>query len=177
MLYQQRQFNDPLHDLVQEHLIGKKDLIGIEIGSYRGESADIFLRSKSFKTFFCIDPWEEGYDKNDEAASSEIIYAEKEFDERFENNKVIQKIKMSSNEAVNMFEDESIDFIYIDGNHQYEYVKNDIINYYSKIKKGGIIAGHDFNDNWLGVKKAVNEFFKKNPLKVYRDSSWIFFKN
>ena len=61
-------------------------------------------------------------------------------------------------------------------NHQYKFVKNDIINYFPKIKHGGIISGHDYSNGWGGVKIAVDEFFKKSPLKVYRDNSWIYIK-
>lgn len=178
MLIQMRGTNndDPLIELVKDHLIGKKDLIGIQIGSYRGESAEIFLSSNVFKKFYCIDPWEPGFDRYDAAASNDIILAEKEFDERFKNNNIIIKIKQKSSDVFNQFEDESIDFIYIDGCHQYDFVKNDLNNYFSKIKKGGIISGHDYCDGWYGVKKAVNEFFKKVPLKIYLDHSWIYYK-
>jgi len=177
MLVQQRHgINDPLNLFVNDNLIGKNDLIGIEIGSYRGESTEIFLKSNAFKILYCIDPWEPGYDLKDSAASIEILDAEKEFDEKFKNNSIIKKIKQKSNDAMNLFEDNSIDFIYIDGCHQYEFVKNDLINYYQKIKQGGIISGHDYCLGWIGVKKAVDDFFKKPPVKIYPDNSWIYIK-
>lgn len=177
MLIQQRMVNnDPLNLLVQDFLIGKSDLIGIEIGSYRGESTEIFLKSNAFKTLYCIDPWEDGYDQNDLASSPEIVQAEKEFDEKFNNNQIIKKIKQKSCDAVTLFEDNSIDFIYIDGNHQYEFVKSDLENFVPKIKNGGFISGHDYNPHWAGTKKAINDFFKKYPLKVYADCSWIYIK-
>jgi len=57
------------------------------------------------------------------------------------------------------FEDESIDFIFIDANHTYEFVKKDIAAYLPKMKKGGIMAGHDYNLCHPGVIQAVNEAF------------------
>ena len=57
MLIQQRCKNDPLNQLVNDFLVGKNNLIGIEIGSYRGESTEIFLKSNAFKKLYCIDPW------------------------------------------------------------------------------------------------------------------------
>lgn len=180
MLIQQRCENDPLNQFVNDFLVGKSNLIGIEIGSYRGESTEIFLKSNAFQKLYCIDPWEPGYDIKDLAASKEIILAEKEFDEKFKNNDIIIKIKQKSSNAFTLFENESIDFIYIDGNHQYEFVKNDLNNFFCKIKNNGIISGHDYHikcDGWLGVKKAVDEFFKKEPLKIYEDCSWVFIKN
>ena len=66
-----------------------------------------------------------------------------------------------------------------DGNHQYEFVKKDLINYVPKIKKGGIIAGHDYggNPHTIGTKRAIDEFFENPPLKVYKDTSWLYIKN
>lgn len=58
------------------------------------------------------------------------------------------------------FEDNSIDMLFIDGNHTYEFVKKDIESFLPKMKKGGVIAGHDYNDCHPGVIQAVNEAFK-----------------
>lgn len=57
------------------------------------------------------------------------------------------------------FEDESIDFIFIDANHTYEYVSKDIACFLPKMKPGGIMAGHDFNGAHPGVVQAVIEAF------------------
>ena len=81
-----------------------------------------------------------------------------------------------SNEAYKDLQDESLDFIYIDGCHKYENVLEDLTNFYPKVKNGGFIAGHDWNPYWEGVVKAVREFFKREPIKVYQDTSWIYIK-
>ncbi len=57
------------------------------------------------------------------------------------------------------FEDESIDFLFIDANHTYEFVIKDIKSFLPKMKKGGVIAGHDYNEHHPGVIQAVNEVF------------------
>ena len=152
------------------------------MGLLLGESAEIFLKSNAFNILYCIDPYIQGFDENDKATSDLLPTAEKRFNERFKDNKIIKKIKQKSDDAINLFENESIDFIYIDGNHQYEYVKNDILNYFPKIKIGGIISGHDYENSGStfhirGVKKAVDECFKIKPLKIYPDNSWIYIKN
>ena len=73
-----------------------------------------------------------------------------------------------SDDAVDFFEDESFDCIFIDGNHEYEYVKNDIKNYYPKVKKGKWLTGHDYNDaGFPGVDKAVKEFAKANNYIIH----------
>jgi hypothetical protein len=62
--------------------------------------------------------------------------------------------------------------IYIDGLHKYEQVKKDILNYIQLINNGGFISGHDYHDNWMEVKKAINDTIK-NPDKTFKDTSWI----
>ena len=171
---------EALEYFAKDWLYGKSNLIGIEIGSYAGESAEIFLKSNAFRLLYCIDPWEMNYDPNDDAGKDEGIYlAEKEFDNRFKNNPIIKKVKMKSSEAIDAFRDESIDFIYIDGNHQYEFIKQDLIDYVPKIKKGGIISGHDYGgaSHTIGTKKAIDEFFGRPPKKIYADHSWIYIKD
>jgi predicted O-methyltransferase YrrM len=67
-------------------------------------------------------------------------------------------------EAVKDFKDESLDFVFIDGNHQYSYVLEDITEWSKKVRSGGIVSGHDyfeFLDN--GVIRAVNEYVKQYP--------------
>ena len=65
------------------------------------------------------------------------------------------------------FDDELFDMIFIDGDHSYEGCKADLENWWPKIKVGKILCGHDYcyehkNPNNFGVKKAVDEFIKKN---------------
>ena len=73
----------------------------------------------------------------------------------------IELIKKKSEDAINGIK-ESVDFIYIDGNHDYEFVKKDIELYWKLLKPNGIIAGHDFN--LYPVAKAVVEFCNKHNL-------------
>ncbi len=72
------------------------------------------------------------------------------------------------------FENESIDFIFIDACHVYEFVYKDIINYLPKMKKGAIMAGHDMNEHHPGVVMAVSEIFpeKFNYIKE-QDVWWV----
>lgn len=75
-------------------------------------------------------------------------------------NNYISTIKGNSHEVHEMFADKSIDFLYIDGDHSYQGIKKDIELWYPKVKPGGIIAGHDFIDDYnMGVVQAVKEFF------------------
>jgi len=71
------------------------------------------------------------------------------------------------------FHDESIDFIFLDGNHHSPFIDDDLKLWYPKLKYGGCIAGHDYIDA-PDVRNAVNKFFNK---KVRVDGScWIYYK-
>ena len=81
-----------------------------------------------------------------------------------------QAHRMTTNEAARLFEDESLDAVFIDADHSYEAVKLDIQNWMPKVRKGGILAGHDYNSAWPGVVRAVNEIF---PEAQKIDSCWL----
>lgn len=71
-------------------------------------------------------------------------------------------LRKTSLEASKEFEDNYFDFIYLDGIHLYENVKEDIIHWIPKLKKGGFFVGDDYSKNFPGVIKAVNEMFENN---------------
>jgi len=56
--------------------------------------------------------------------------------------------------------DKSIDFAFIDANHTYDFVRRDISAILPKMKDGGILAGHDYNEAHPGCMQAVDEAFK-----------------
>lgn len=60
-----------------------------------------------------------------------------------------------------------VDFVFIDGNHAYEYVKNDILNYWPKVKTGGFLGGHDYIDGHKEVRRAVDEFVEDQNLTLH----------
>lgn len=99
-------------------------------------------------------------------------------------------VRMLSMDAVKNFKDDSLDFVFIDANHRYEYAKNDIMAWAKKVRKGGIVSGHDYLTAHLcDVKTAVDEYVKEYDLKLaltecdpkHRDKDermpcWYFFK-
>ena len=86
---------------------------------------------------------------------------------------MVNIIKGHSLEVVNRYENETIDFCFIDGSHEYEDVKKDILAYLPKVKKGGILAGHDYDRIWQGVINAVDEILGKVEVV---NGSWIYYK-
>lgn len=163
-------------------LPGLRDLISwlehgtvmVEIGSFAGESAEEFLRHAKISHLHAIDPWQGGYDANDPASGLTGQPAiEAEFDERmkaFPGRST--KYRMGSAEAVRLFRDRSLDFVYIDALHTYEGVKSDIALWHSKIREGGFIGGHDYDSSFPGVIRAVDEAFG-SPDQGFSEHSWI----
>lgn len=80
----------------------------------------------------------------------------------------LKAIQMYSDKAADMFQDESLDLVFIDADHSYEAVKKDIIKYTPKIKKNGLLTGHDID--YPGVNRAVRELivdFDVGPNNVW----------
>jgi SAM-dependent methyltransferase len=72
---------------------------------------------------------------------------------------LIRPVRMLSVDAADGYMDGSLDFVFLDASHDYVSVKSDILAWKPKIKKGGIMAGHDYREGWVGVDQAVNEIF------------------
>jgi predicted O-methyltransferase YrrM len=139
-----------------------------EIGSYAGESARIFMDSKRVAKFYAIDPWLNGYDNWDFANFSDMRAVESQFDARVAGLNVV-KMKMQNLDAAKQIT-EPLDMVYIDGCHQYAAVKEDIGIWASKVKPGGILAGHDIDIE--GVRQAVMEFAAGREVLKFKDASW-----
>lgn len=155
---------------------------GLEIGAFMGESTHMFLSSGLFRGgFTVIDPWEgpiKGLESKDEIEKFSWDKTKQKFEDRVEmfydrNWSEINVIRGRSQNAHTLVDDDSLDFIYIDGDHSYMAVKEDIQNYLPKLKKGGLMCGHDYEiGDWNGVVDAVDHTIGE-PEKVFMDSSWI----
>ncbi len=117
----------------------------VEVGSHLGRSSAYLVDNKKHnQTVVCVDIWEQ-----------EELFAS--FKENM-GDRDYQAVRKPSVEAAEWYADESLDAVFIDANHTYESVKEDIAAWYPKVKKGGYIAGHDyFAEPHPGVKKAVDE--------------------
>ncbi len=179
MRYQYRTFDRNLK------FLNKKDLIGAEIGVSEGRHALDMMEELHIKKLYLIDPYK-AYEEYYQSVEN-IDSTQQALDKRMkEAKKVLRKygnkvefIRKFSENATEHIKDESLDFLYIDGNHQYEFVKKDIELYYPKLKKGGIIGGHDYAScpeterQRFGVVKAVNEFFKKEKINFHNACWWV----
>jgi cephalosporin hydroxylase len=142
----------------------------VEIGSYSGESTVIF--SDFFEKIYAIDPWQNNYSEGDIASTiQDFKEIENLFDKRIYGKNII-KIKSKGEDSLGLFDEKSIDVVYIDGNHEVKNVVSDIKNWIPKIKTGGYIAGHDYYLPKSNVMEAVNNVLGV-PDKIFSDSSWI----
>jgi predicted O-methyltransferase YrrM len=81
----------------------------------------------------------------------------KEVANRYKNRLIA--IEATSELAADQIADNSLDLVFIDANHSYDYVKKDIIKYTPKLKENGLLTGHDID--YPGVNQAVNEMVKQ----------------
>jgi predicted O-methyltransferase YrrM len=135
----------------------------VEVGTWMGASAafmavEIINSGKNVK-FDCVDTWKGSVEHcNVQEVINDTLF------EKFLSNiepvkHIINPIRMNSVTAAGLYNNESLDFVFIDACHDYEAVKKDVEAWYPKVKRGGIISGHDYN-TWDGVTRAVNEYAK-----------------
>lgn len=148
--------------------------IGVEIGVASGcFTKQILATWKSLGELYCIDLWaHQSENYYDSCNLSDNVQKDRyqQFLKDFSGLK-IQVIKDWSHMAVNKFEDNSIDFLYLDANHSYAPCLQDINLWYPKVKIGGVLSGHDYyngDDKGAGVKKAVDEFALKNNITIFK---------
>lgn len=128
---------------------------GAEIGVRRGRYSMQLCKCNPNLQLFCIDPWGP-YDRMYTVERQNRIYGEAVENLKPYNATIIRKDSM---DALNDFADEGLDFIYIDGNHTFDYVCPDIIFWSKKVRHGGIIGVHDYYGfGWSGVMKAVEAY-------------------
>lgn len=157
--------------------------VGVEVGVLRGQYSEVLCKTIPDLKLYCVDAWEV-YDKyvdfGDELKSFYDLTKERLAPYNCE---LIRKYSM---DAVKDFEDESLDFVYIDGNHTFEYVTNDIAEWSKKVKKGGIISGHDFfrkqGELRVHVKDVVQAWTYSHQIKDWfvirgdKHPSWAWVK-
>lgn len=165
---------------IRRHNASSSKLCMIEIGSYSGQSMEIFAHTGHMHTIACIDPWQPGYDTSDIASSSDMTAVEAAFDKRMQqvvnSGTAVLKHKgtVDSFAASDCFKrmQGTIDFAYIDGCHTYEAVKHDIQMCINAIKPNVAICGHDIHHP--PIVKAVQELLG-NPDIRFGDGSYIKF--
>ena len=159
-------------------LVGKPGLVGVEVGVWHGASAAEILHELNPKMLYLVDPYrpyiepreDQGYVYVDCFGVMEDAFNNLGGD----NLKKITWMNVTSLEAASMFDDNSLDFVYIDANHEYIFVRADIKAWYPKVKYGGILGGHDFEVQVVpGVKRAVLEVFDDKYVHKGEHDWWV----
>lgn len=164
---------------------------GAEIGVYRGENAEIILSQWQGRKLYLVDAWDavDIWDASAGASNFNLMMTRlKPYEDR------IHILKNLTYYAADRVADESLDFIYVDAGHDYLSVRRDLNAWYPKLRKGGLMSGHDYYNGYsdiagnivYGVRDAVDEFAEVYNLRVYHslpdielDSntlSWYFLK-
>lgn len=145
--------------------------IGAEVGSREGKFAETLCKSNPGVKLYCIDLWAP-YDDY----TCFTLYSDHEKNYNEAKGRLskynCELIKASSTEGAKQFKDESLDFVYIDANHKYEYVVADLAAWYPKVRRGGIISGHDYKRFYkqsptIGVKQAVDGYCSAYQIYPY----------
>lgn len=124
----------------------------IEIGARYGESSKVILRSLNVDKYIIIDPYtsyneyiNDGFNKIISDDNDDDIFKKTKNElESIHKNMVFFRTFSTDTNTINAIDDNSIDLIFIDGNHSFKYVLDDLENYYPKLSKNGIICGDDF---------------------------------
>lgn len=167
----QRLYPSLLSDIPVRAIVLSKVVLGLgvrvermaEVGVWRGHSSAGFLRLLStVKECFLIDSWAayDGYiSSGDSKVNSNLSVDKKICEDRvsFFGDKV-EVCHGFSEDVADRIPDKSLDFVFIDANHSYEYVKRDILIWKRKVRLGGVLAGHDIDaPAFPGVRRAVEE--------------------
>jgi len=152
----------------------------VEIGAWKGKSAAYagveILNSGKAVTFYVVDHFL-GSEEHRNPVSDHYDYATQSGELRGQYlanikpiKSVVKTLDMTSSEASNKFKKQSVDFIFIDGSHDFDSVCSDIETWLPKLKPGGMIGGHDYTTH-ESVKTAVDTYF--SDLQII-GKSWLY---
>jgi len=162
---------------------------GVEMGVEQGKYSEVLCKSNPNIELYSVDAWT-AYKEYREHVSQEKL------DGFYENTKKLLEpynckvIKGFSMDVVNQFEDESLDFVYIDGNHEFLQTTQDIAKWEKKVRRGGIVSGHDYRrikttssrSSECHVKDVVQAWVYSHSIRpcfVFKDErspSWFYIK-
>ena len=163
----------------------KKNSVIAEVGVWEGEFSKIIYDNAIPNKLILVDPWI--FDPKIRGCAPQVHGKEPLSQNFFDNAKLstynkfkdvqnVHIVDKISSIASKLYDNEYFDYIYVDGEHSYKAVLNDLENWYPKLKKNGKIFGDDFywreEDNSFSVKKAYYEFILKKNIK-----KWCVFKS
>ena len=155
------------------------NLIGVEVGVCNGVTSELFAQKISnINKLYAVDNYPSFVDwdgtRVTEERQAETMRRCKERLAKYPNVEFVYKSSVEFGET--LFDD-SIDFVFVDGDHSYEATLKDLQTYWPKVKTGGVFAGHDIN--LTSVTKALEEFFKDSPdteIVTVENNAWYIIK-
>ncbi len=158
-------------------LLNERKLLGeaVEVGVYRGVFSKALLDRWRGRMLHLVDSWRhlsnyfDGCNLSDRDHATCLAETQRNLARHRGRFRIHRKLSL---EAVSSFRENSLDFVYIDANHAYEAVFQDIRAWYPRLKADGILAGHDFMDGDLpggqfGVETAVREFQQQLGIELH----------
>jgi hypothetical protein len=173
-------------------LLAEKRLFGeyVEVGVWAGTYAEKIATWGDFAMLHLVDPWKHQPDYKDlvNVDDGEFQRVYEQVENKFRGNPRIKIHRKASVEAAASFNNLSLDFVYIDANHEYSHTLDDMNAWFPKVRVGGVFAGHDYGDyddgqTSFGVKSAVCDFLKSQKkhysLHILKrdDASWMIVKD
>lgn len=146
---------------------------GAEIGVAGGRNSRRFCMLIPGLRLYCVDPWsvQEDYQWMDRPSETQKNYfLAKERLAPYD----AHLIRATSMDAVRNWEEE-LDFVFIDGNHKFDYVMQDIIEWGRVVRQGGYISGHDYRSRFPGVVTAVNAYVEAHDARLFLGDEGIWF--
>lgn len=176
--------NEPeaLYELGKKY-IRKGDLV-VEVGSWRGKSTYILAyicklagaKLISIDTFAgpkTIKGWENDKEYQPVADPDDFFHTNIEKNLK---GLPVEYLKMTSERALKHIKNRSVDFCFLDGDHQLPTIENDVKSYLLKMRKGGIILGHDYSkvkNPKNDVKQTVDKIIGSKNIRLY-ESIWLY---
>lgn len=164
----------------------------VEVGAWKGRSTAFMcaeiINSRKPIAFSIVDMWQDATHlakaerPYEPATSTEFIANLSPVSLLFASSAITCRpftaMHMSSQDAAAQFAQWSADMVYLDGDHSYEAVRDDIRAWWPVVREqGGILAGHDYENSYPGVMRAVNEFAEETGLTVeYMGITWKILK-
>jgi len=147
---------------------------GAEIGVWNGGFSEFILEVTTPQELVLIDPWDLLSVQSDEERTHKK-HADTDFmadmfqnvTERYGHLDNVNIVKGFSSDVLSNYPDDYFDWVYVDGNHQYDFVKQDVELAFRKVRTGGIVAGDDFfwkRDGRMHVKEAVLDAMKNHGM-------------
>lgn len=156
----------------------KNGSVFVEVGVWKGKSASFMgveiINSKKKIEFYAVDHFKGSPEHQDEPEIKGMTLKEECYKNLEPVIGIVRMLPIPSLTAAAMFDDQSIDFVYIDGSHEYDDLRADIIAWTPKVKNGGIVAGDDYGvGQHPDVQRVIDEIF---PSAKKEGFVWIYTK-